>query len=81
MERETTLYQSKEIENRIFSLRGTQTMIDKDLAEIYQVEVKVLNQAVKRNSDRFPENFRFQLSDSEKTELVTNCDWFKKLKL
>lgn len=80
MEKETILYHSKEIESRIFSLRGTQTMIDKDLAEIYQVEVKVLNQAIKRNNDRFPENFRFQLSDSEKTELVTNCDRFKKLK-
>lgn len=55
-------------------------MVDRDLAEIYQVETKVLNQAVKRNLERFPEYFRFQLSDKEKFELVTNCDRFKILK-
>lgn len=55
-------------------------MIDRDLAELYQVETKVLNQAVKRNIDRFPEAFRFPLSDEEKKELVTNCDRFEKLK-
>ncbi len=70
----------KQIENRIFTVRGNQVMIDRDLAEMYQVETKVLNQAVKRNIERFPELFRFQLSDSEKTELVTNCDRFESLK-
>lgn len=56
-------------------------MIDRDLAYLYNVETKVLNQAVKRNIGRFPENFRFQLSDDEeKDELVTNCDRFKTLK-
>ncbi len=69
-----------EIENRIFTIRGVQVMIDTDLAEMYGVETKVLNQAVKRNLDRFPINFRFQLTDYEKTELVTNCDRFEKLK-
>jgi hypothetical protein len=53
------------IENRIFTLRGVQVMIDSDLAEIYQIETKVLNQAVKRNIERFPETFRFQLIESE----------------
>ena len=68
------------IENRIFTFRNEQVMIDADLAEMYQVETKALNQAVKRNIDRFPETFRFQLNDTEKNELVTNCDRFDKLK-
>jgi hypothetical protein len=70
----------KEIENRIFTIRSMQVMIDKDLAEMYGVETRVLNQAVKRNIYRFPEKFRFQLIVSEKIELVTNCDRLKSLK-
>ena len=68
------------IQNRIFTFRSVQVMIDKDLAELYQVETKVLNQAVKRNSERFPESFRFQLFDEEKSKLVTNCDRLEVLK-
>ena len=68
------------IENKIFTIRNTQVMIDRDLAEIYGIETKVLNQAVKRNLDRFPAQFRFQLTNFEKFELVTNCDRLKKLK-
>ena len=52
----TDILLSKEIENRIFNIRGIQVMIDTDLAEMYGVESKVLNQAVKRNIDRFPVN-------------------------
>ena len=59
----------KHIENRIFTVRGLQVMLDSDLAEIYQVETKALNQAVKRNINRFPEDFVFQLSQSEWDEL------------
>jgi hypothetical protein len=70
----------KEIESRIFVFRDSQVMLDRDLAEMYQVETKVLNQAVKRNLERFPKQFRFQLSDNEKMELVTNCDRFESLK-
>lgn len=70
----------KEIENRIFTFQGVQVMIDRDLAEIYGVETKALNQAVKRNIERFPAQFRFQLTEHEKNELVTNCDRFDKLK-
>jgi len=55
-------------------------MIDRDLGEVYCVDTKVLNQAVKRNLERFPDSFRFQLSEEEKNELVTNCDRFNKLK-
>ena len=65
------------IENRIIIIRGQHIMVDRDLAELYGVDTRSLNQAVKRNIDRFPETFRFQISDEEKEELVTNCDRFK----
>lgn len=65
------------IENRIFNLRGMQVMIDRDLAELYGVETKVLNQAVKRNIERFPPQFRLQLIDNDLSELVTICDRFE----
>lgn len=55
-------------------------MLDRDLAELFQVDTKRLNEQVKRNLERFPEAFRFQLSDAEKNELVANCDRFKSLK-
>ncbi len=55
----------QEIENRIYTIRGQQVMLDSDLARIYQVETKVFNQAVKRNTDRFPESFCFQLMQDE----------------
>lgn len=53
------------IENKIFTIRGVQVMLDKDLAELYEVETKVLNQAWKRNIERFPEEFCFQLTKEE----------------
>lgn len=55
----------QEIEDRIFTIRGVQVMIDRDLAEIYEVETRVINQAVKRNSERFPERYMFQLTKEE----------------
>ena len=55
-------------------------MIDADLADLYGVPTKALNQAVKRNADRFPEDFLFQLTKEEKTEVVTNCDHLARLK-
>ena len=70
----------KIIENRIFNLRGMQVMIDRDLAELYGVETKRINEQVKRNSERFPSNFCFQLDENERIELVANCDRFEKLK-
>ncbi|MFT7824850.1 MAG: ORF6N domain-containing protein [Sulfurimonas sp.] len=54
-----------DIEKRIYTIRGTQVMLDRDLAKLYQVENRVLNQAVKRNIDRFPDDFMFQLSKEE----------------
>ena len=56
---------AKEIESKIVTIRNQQVMIDRDLAELYETETKVLNQAVKRNIERFPEDFMFQLTDEE----------------
>ncbi len=53
------------ITGKIHSFRGVQVMLDRDLAELYQVETKVLNQSVKRNLERFPQSFMFQLSSEE----------------
>ncbi|MDD7410978.1 MAG: ORF6N domain-containing protein [Fusobacterium gastrosuis] len=67
-----------EIQKIIYSFRGKQVMIDSDLAKLYQVETKVFNQAVKRNINRFPENFRFQLTENEyedlKSQIVTSSN-------
>lgn len=79
MSKELTLSQQY-IENRIFTVQGKQVMFDRDLAEMYQVEVKRLNEQVKRNINRFPKTFRFQLNSQEKYELVANCDRFESLK-
>ena len=68
------------IQQQILVLRGKQTLLDRDLAKIYQVDTKVLNQAVKRNIDRFLLEFRFQLNNYELEQLVTNCDRFNLLK-
>ena len=67
------------IENKILVIRGQQVMLDHDLAELYGVETRVLNQAVKRNIDRFPEYFCFQLNKTEIKEVVTSCDHLKML--
>ena len=67
------------IEKKILVIRGQQVMLDRDLAELYGVETKVLNQAVKRNIERFPEQFCFQLNKTEIKEVVTNCDHLKTL--
>ena len=58
----------------IFTIRGEQVMLDSDLAEIYAVETKVFNQAVKRNIERFPETFRFQLTGEEYDSLKTRLE-------
>jgi len=77
---ELTILNEQTIQSRIFTIRGIQVMVDRDLAELYGVEPKRLNKQVKRNIDRFPEKFRFQLTENEKNELVTNCDRFNPLK-
>ncbi len=56
---------NKNIENKIYFIRGEHVMLDRDLAELYEVETKALKQAVKRNLDIFPENFMFELTNDE----------------
>lgn len=68
------------VENKIFLIRNQRVMVDRDLAELYGVETKVLNQAVKRNIGRFPDDFMFKLDFFETNQLVTNCDRFALLK-
>jgi len=68
------------IENRIFTIRGQKVMIDRDLAELYGVKTMVLNQAVKRNIERFPTDFMFKLTKDELNELITICDRLQNLK-
>jgi hypothetical protein len=58
-----------DIKSRIFTIRGMQVMLDSDLAEFYQTETKYINRAVKRNPDRFPEGFIFQLTKTEMESL------------
>lgn len=64
----------------ILLIRGQKVIIDSDLALLYGVPTKALNQAIRRNSDRFPEDFMFILSQEEKDEVVTVCDHLKILK-
>ncbi len=59
------LIKLQEIQSRIFTIRGLQVMLDKDLAQLYNVETRSLKQAVKRNIKRFPDDFMFELSDRE----------------
>lgn len=62
---EPSLIPQEYIERKIYYFRGKKIMLDEDLATLYDVEVRTLNQAVKRNSDRFPEDFSFQLTEEE----------------
>ncbi|HQB10189.1 MAG TPA: ORF6N domain-containing protein, partial [bacterium] len=66
---ENELIQIDDIKSRIFTIRGMQVMLDSDLAEFYQTETKYINRAVKRNPDRFPEGFIFQLTKTEMESL------------
>jgi hypothetical protein len=68
------------IERTILHIRGQKVMLDTDLAKLYGIPTKALKQAVKRNPDRFPSDFMFELSQTEKDEVVTNCDHLAKLK-
>ena len=75
-----TTYSQSDIERMIITVRGVQVMIDRDLATVYGVTTSQLNQQVKRNIARFPTNFRFQLTEDERDEVVTNCDNLRSLK-
>ena len=68
------------VTQKILLIRGRKVMLDADLADLYGVPTKALNEAVKRNSERFPDDFMLQLTKEEKNEVVTNCDHLAKLK-
>jgi len=70
----------KPIESLILTIRGQKVMLDADLADLYGTPTKVLNQAIKRNIERFPEDFLFRLTEKEKAEVVTNCDHLARLR-
>jgi hypothetical protein len=68
------------IENAIYVIHGEKVMLDSDLAKLYGVKTKRLNEQVKRNRNRFPEDFMFQLTEQEKNEVVANCDHLSRLR-
>ncbi|MEI6171482.1 MAG: ORF6N domain-containing protein [bacterium] len=68
------------VEQRIREIRGVKVILDSDLADLYGVETRTLNQAVRRNADRFPEDFVFQLTEKEKTKVITECDHLANLR-
>jgi hypothetical protein len=70
----------KNIEDRILTIRGKKVMVDADLADLYGVTTKRLNEQVRRNIARFPEDFMFKLTTGEKQDLVAKCDHLSKLK-
>ena len=76
---ETTLSQY-DIEKLIVTVRGVQVLVDQDIARLYGVTTKRLNQQAKRNIERFPESFRFELTKEEVGEVVANCDHLQSLK-
>ena len=80
MSETTTAIVPMDIRPLIYEIRGRQVMLDRDLAAIYQVLTKRLNEQVRRNIERFPDEFMFQLTKDEMNELVANCDRFKMMK-
>ena len=66
--------QLQSLQNKIYEIRGQKIMLDFDLAILYGTETRILKQAVKRNKERFPKDFMFQLTKKEWQELITNCD-------
>lgn len=75
-----TLIPVEMIEKKILMIRGEKVMLDADLSELYGVTTKRLNEQVKRNCERFPDDFMFQLTEEEKAEVVAICDHLKRLK-
>lgn len=75
-----TIVPAEKIDRAILFLRSKRVMLDADLAMVFGTTTKRLNQQVKRNIDRFPTDFLFQLTDEEKEWVVTNCDHLKQLK-
>jgi hypothetical protein len=80
MTRVTLALTTSWIAGRILTLRGVRVMLDADLADIYGVSTKRLNEQFKRNHERFPPDFAFRLTLHEKKEVVANCDHLRRLK-
>ena len=80
MSEATVRFDGDSLQQRILVLRGERVMIDSDLAELYGVTTKRFNEQVKRNLERFPVDFMFQLTPEEKKEVVAKCDHLQKLK-
>jgi hypothetical protein len=80
MARKRELMPIERVEDTILSIRGHKAILDADLARLYGVTTKRLNEQVKRNRDRFPEDFMFRLTTKEKAEVVANCDHLSTLK-
>lgn len=81
MSEAVALVATARIAQRILVIRGNKVMIDADLAALYDVPTKRLNQQVKRNARRFPVDFMFQLTRRERDEVVANCDHLSRVKL
>ncbi len=77
---ESAFVDSERIERSILLIRGVKVILDADLAQLYGVSTKAFNQAVKRNNDRFPDDFTFRLTKEEKLGVVTNCDHLQRLR-
>jgi len=75
-----SLIPTEKIDRAILIIRGHKVMLDSDLAAIYGVKTSRLNEQVKRNKDRFPNDFMFQLTNHEKQEVIANCDHLENLK-
>lgn len=80
MSAKDSLLPIERVQSRILLIRGQRVVLDADLAELFGVPTKRLNEQVKRNLERFPERFMFQLTDEEKAEVVANCDHLQRLK-
>ena len=80
MAEKESLVPAERINRMILLVRGQKVMLDSDLAELYGVPTKRLNEQVKRNADRFPEDFMFRLNSEEKKEVVANCDHLRSLR-
>ncbi|MBI4980980.1 ORF6N domain-containing protein [Candidatus Woesearchaeota archaeon] len=71
MNQKLAVFNPESIKSKIYNIRNVQVMLDTDLAELYGVDTRVLNQAVKRNTERFPSNFMFQLTETEYKNLIS----------
>lgn len=80
MEKITQTISTLEVEARVIELRGTKVILDRDVAELYEVETKRINEAVRNNPEKFPERYCFHLQVSEKQHVVENFDRMKNLK-